>query len=53
MKAKLGQVDENIQRTAEQRQAIEEELKVAQDGVQEAAKKIWSQNKSVRRKLLR
>jgi len=46
MKAKLGQVDENIQRTAEQRQAIEEELKVAQDGVQEAAKKIMQASAS-------
>lgn len=40
MKAKLGSVDDNVQRTAEQREAIQTDLKEAQVGVHNAAKKI-------------
>jgi SNF2 family DNA or RNA helicase len=40
MKAKLGQVDENMHRTEQQRQAVEEELKAAHAAVQAASKSI-------------
>jgi SNF2 family DNA or RNA helicase len=40
MKAKLGHLDENLRRTVEDREAVDEQLKAAQDGMQDAGKKI-------------